>query len=514
MKNKLLALVLVCMLALTSVGFAAEVTPITDKPLTITAMGEKGPLNVKNYEDTVVGQWLTENLGITVKSEWYSSDIYTEKKGLAFASGDLPDLFINAGLSSVDQAKYGAQGALLPLNDLIEEYGVHTKKMFEEAPYIKALITAPDGNIYALPHVYTLVRDQAGGNRFWIHTGWLEKIGKEEPATLDEYYEVLKAFKECDYNGNGVADEIPLSGYEGESVDVMVMQALGLNVLDLDDYFDVRDGKVFFIPTDEAYHDYLAYMRKLYEEKLLDNEVFVQSYQQFSAKGAECLLGSFKDGASYYTCPNEGYEYTYMGAMTSERNDKPIYTINGGISIGKVAISVTNENPVETFKLLDWFYSEEGSIMNDWGPEGVAWEYNEDGTWSNLVGDGCETVQEWRQGYVTTGHFNQFGPDEFNQLQNNSNAMWLNQLTIDNYEPYFTYQFPDMMMTEEELETISGILTDIGKYVEEARARFIIGEDDVTADWDAYVKNFEAMHVAELLEVYQTAYDRYSAAMA
>jgi len=512
MGKKLLSLVIVCMLAMTSLALAEEITPIVDEPLTITAMGLKGTLFVENYEDTIVGKWLTENLGITVKSEWYSSDIWQEKKGLAFASGNLPDLFFNAGLSSIEQAKYGAQGALLSLNDLIEEYGVNTKAMFEEAPYIKASITTADGNIYALPYVETLVRD-LGGGRYWIHTGWLEKVGMEEPTTLDEYYDVLVAFKNTDCNGNGVADEIPLSGSDGVSVDCMVLRALGFNVLSLSDFFNVRDGKVFFIPGDEGYREYLEYMHKLYAEQLLDNEVFVQNYQQFVAKGEQSLLGSYEGSASYYIAPNDGYDYTYMGPMTSDRNDTPIFTINGGLSIGRTAICATTKHPVEIFKLLDFFYSEQGSLLNDWGPEGYAWEYNEDGTWSNLVGEGCETVQEWRQGYVTPCCFNQYGPYEFKLKQNNANAAWLNQLTIDNYEPYFTYRFPDLMLTEEELDTVSGALTDVGKYVEEARARFIIGEDDIAATWDAYVKNFEAMNIETVLNVYQTAYDRYAAAM-
>lgn len=46
----------------------------------------------------------------------------------------------------------------------------------------------------------------------WIYKPWLEKLNLSEPKTLDEFYNVLKAFKEKDPNGNGLADEIPFIG--------------------------------------------------------------------------------------------------------------------------------------------------------------------------------------------------------------------------------------------------------------------------------------------------------------
>ncbi len=77
--------------------------------------------------------------------------------------------------------------------------------------FYKDLITAPDGNIYALPQVnecYHCMYQQ----RMWIYKPWLDKLGLKMPTTTDEFYEVLKAFKTKDPNGNGKADEIPLSG--------------------------------------------------------------------------------------------------------------------------------------------------------------------------------------------------------------------------------------------------------------------------------------------------------------
>ena len=48
--------------------------------------------------------------------------------------------------------------------------------------------------------------------KLWINTQWLDNLGLEMPTTTEEFYQVMKAFKEQDANGNGdLNDEIPLS---------------------------------------------------------------------------------------------------------------------------------------------------------------------------------------------------------------------------------------------------------------------------------------------------------------
>ena len=69
-------------------------------------------------------------------------------------------------------------------------------------------------------------------------------------------------------------------------------------------------------------------------------------------------------------------------------------------------------------------------------------------------------------------------------------------------------------MNSDELFIATPIENDVKNYVANMRARFITGEDDIDAMWDSYVGAIDNMRVADLLEQYQTAYDRYVAAMA
>lgn len=124
-------------------------------------------------------------------------------------------MFFGANFTDTELMKYGADGTIIPLNDLIDKHMPNLKALFDKRPDIKAIVTAPDGNIYSLPAGEELGTGQEdiGSNPdfLYINQDWLKKLGLNMPTTLQEYHDVLLAFKTKDPNGNGKADEIPLS---------------------------------------------------------------------------------------------------------------------------------------------------------------------------------------------------------------------------------------------------------------------------------------------------------------
>ena len=90
------------------------------------------------------------------------------------------------------------------------------------------------------------------------------------PTTVDEWYEVLKAFKEKDPNGNGVADEIPLTGSAKQSLFDWIRYINPWGITDsLEENYlalDQETEKPVFIPADERYKEAVAFFHKLYEE--------------------------------------------------------------------------------------------------------------------------------------------------------------------------------------------------------------------------------------------------------
>jgi putative aldouronate transport system substrate-binding protein len=73
------------------------------------------------------------------------------------------------------------------------------------------MMTFPDGNIYTLAIALQVSHDDDGDAMFFMNKKWVDQVGKQIPTTTEELYDVLKAFKENDVNGNGNKDdEIPL----------------------------------------------------------------------------------------------------------------------------------------------------------------------------------------------------------------------------------------------------------------------------------------------------------------
>lgn len=67
-----------------------------------------------------------------------------------------------------------------------------------------------------------------------------------------------------------------------------------------------------------------------------------------------------------------------------------------------------------------------------------------------------------------------------------------------------------LKFTEDEQYVLDSRLTDIQTYYKEMEGKFITGVVDIETGWDEYCQTLEQMGVQEVLEVYQSAYDRWN----
>lgn len=166
------------------------------------------------------------------------------------------------------------------------------KQIFEEDPTIKAAITMPDGNIYCLPNIVNVPASKITPKTF-INTEWMKRVGVEMPTTTEEFYQMLKTFKENDGNGNGKDDEIPLGINTGIDTIILGLRgSWGLGTRGSSDFDIDPEGNLRFIKTDPHYKEVLQYINGLYKERLLDNDCFSPNIRtEFSGRGAQDLYG-------------------------------------------------------------------------------------------------------------------------------------------------------------------------------------------------------------------------------
>lgn len=429
-------------------------------------------------------------------------------------SGAWDDTSIDAFLfwnTLEEQTAYASAGLIQPIGDLIDLYAPNYKKMMDENPEIEKRTTLGDGKIYSFASINTVPRDLTF--KQFINQKWLDALGLDMPTTIEEFYDVLVAFKTQDPNGNGFADEIPLSSVGLNQTRNFLMSAFGYvsTGIEVGD-----DGKVVFVPATENYWNYIQFANKLYTEGLLDKDVFsMNADKDLAQKGSQNILGCFDGGAAYLIVGNNlDPDYTGVPALTSAVNDKQMWLGFGNeISPDTIVIKSTSPYQKEIVRWMDFFYTELGTQLESFGKEGVDWTWdNEEHTsWTFNVPEGMD-IEEYR-GTITPnvglgtipywcGDF--VLKDSTPQVQNINKAV-----EEAGYMDYLKVPYPSVTFTADESVELSTLQTDLNNLVESQEASLIAKKNLTREDFDKFQSSLKDARVARYVEIYQAAYDRY-----
>lgn len=480
--------------------------------------GSSNTTNTLDWNDILIWNEYEEMTNVSVDWEVVTPEATEEKRNLAMASGDLPDAFFGARFPAMDVQKYGEQGLLIPLNDLIEEHAPNLNKILEENPEIKKSITFADGNIYSLPYIFDPeFTSLLTGTMPYIRTDWLETLGMESPKTTDEFYEYLKAVKEGDPNGNGKADEIPFGTYAPVELVGYFTGSFGVANRGNPSYVDVdpETEEVRFYPTSDSYKEMLQYLNKLYSEGLIDQNLFSIEWAQFLANAAEDKYGSMMFYAPEVVVgPEIGVHYEGGHALEGPNGDNMFTKVAAPMAaVGAFAITNANENPIATIKWADYLYSEEGAQMYYMGFEGETFEYDEDGKAVYMdhimnSADGLTMEQEILKHLTWVGVS---APAMLKQEYFNGSESAPQALEAgEKLEPVLVEElWTNLTYTTEESQVLNTVGNDIEKYIEEMRDKFISGEASLDSDWNKYVENIEKIGLDKYMEVKKAAVERF-----
>ncbi|OIA99600.1 ABC transporter substrate-binding protein [Paenibacillus sp. LC231] len=490
--------------------------PIVDDKMTVTGFAGKFFANA-DWNNIKLWQEYEKMTNIQVQWDTVHKDNLAEKRNLLLAGGDYPEMFYASAFPRTDLLKYGKQGAFIPLNDLIDQYAPNFKALMEKYPVIEKGITMPDGNIYGLPTIYDPEFRSVLYGTPWVKSEWLTKLGLQEPQTLDEFYDMLKAFKEKDPNGNGQKDEYAWGGVGTAGIVNYLRGSFGLNyqgTSNINVDTDPASGKVRFIPTDPRYKELLQFVNKLYKDGLLEQDIMSVKSTEVDAKGVEGLLGVVDNVDPVAIYNQEGY--VGLPVLKGPHGDQMFSATGSPLgNIGMFVLTDKAKNPAALIRWMDYFYSDEGIRMFFMGWKDETYKEDAEGNvdyvddiknnpeglnLDQAVGQYLIWPGGYYPGFVTQKYFK--GAEGLPTSVENAKKA----------EPYVIPQdkvWPPFNFTADEQSELTGIQTDIHTYVDEMRDKFIAGNESFD-NWDQYVANLQKMGSERYLAIYQSAADRYT----
>ena len=433
-----------------------------------------------------------------------------EAFNLMMSSGNLADIIGYVDASSLE--KLGRDGGMIPLNDLIKEHAPNIQKVLDEDARFRQTAYSLDGNIYQIPKNQEL----KAAEFWWIRQDWLDKLNLKAPTTVDELHDVLYAFRNEDPNGNGLKDEIPLFDRAGwkQPDEYLYLWDTSLE-------FYPRDGKMKYEPLEENFKTGVSNMIKWYQEGLIDPEIFTRG-----ASSRDTLLGGDLGGCTHDWVSTANYNSTLqetipgfqMAAIAppADQNGVVKERVSRYPGVGW-GISSQCKDPVTVIKFMDYFFTEEGSDLMNWGIEGDTFTRDADGSkhftdtvlQSELTPIGYlrSIGAQYRIGMCQDGDYEYATMKEdgieANKLYNGHDE-WFD----DSLPPYLDGKMALKYTSDDETE-YKNIMASIKPYVDEKFQSWILGVNDFDSEYDIFIKELKARGIDRALEINQKAYDTF-----
>lgn len=499
---------------------------------TLTGMTSYPANTESNPNNRTIFKRLQEKTNVEIEWTAIQSDQWGDKITLNMSNPDtLTDFIFTAGFSDSDLLKYADQGIIIPLEEYIDAYMPNLSAVFEKYPEYRTMCTDSEGHIWALPWIEQLGSEktaiQTVGNMSFINKKWLDFLGLEVPTTVDEFEQVLIAFRDhaselqAEFNIDGSIIPMACIVNDGDQDPSILINGFGEGYGDADKgrHIAVTDDlEVICSATQEGYKKGIEWLHSLYAEGLIDPEAFTQEWSTYVSKGKS---GRYGVCFSWDVANIDNLQdWVPLPALTADtRNITPQNgSFTSGFDRGRCVVTAVAENPALVCAWLDQMYDPFQSPQNNWGTYGEDDEFdifelgeNENGEEmlkhaplgdaspvevreAECVGGPLAILDEYYGVYVTC-------PDDA-------------QYRLDWIKDYYTpdmntkYVYPNVFMSQEDTEELSNLQADIQKTINAKKSDWIMnGFTD--ADWDKYLKDLDAYGLQDYLDIFQKYLDSY-----
>ena len=474
--------------------------------------------------DSVISSWgestaaveMENRTGVHIDYIEVAPPTQGEALNLMFASGGFPDI-LNYAITGTYSVPYLIENDIaVDLTELMEDNAPSYTALMEADPALYLATVDDEGQIGGLAGYQYNAFTTTGTT---VRSDWVEKVGMKvnELQTIEDYHDFLSAVKSqglCEYplpmRYDAAISSSPflvaMGGYAGAATESSPQSF----------YYDDTDTMVYSYITD-TYRSYITMMAEWYKEGLITRDLLNSDMLDFSriADGSYAMF--WQDCMFMPNWIDSGKvndpDYMLAGAPEPKLEEGQVLGFGSVTDINiNLVICTTCKNPEVALQWLDYHFSEEGSILCQYGIEGEGLAYDKDGKpcYSDLISNNPDglTMDSALNAYaININMYAKNGATQltaYTELQQEALAAWdgQRQVTKSSFVRLFA-------LNSEETDIVQKYYTDISTYVSEQVGKYLIGEADIDTTWDEYVATVESMGIDQVVEAYVSAGERY-----
>ena len=499
----------------------ASVYPLcTDGSITLSIMlplTQYAPGSMSNYLDGTNLVWpeVLKRTGVNLDMTCVANASYQEQANLTIVSQILPDIMqVMNYAGGMDQAY--DDGLFVELNDY-QQYFPNYMKYVNMSDANQKAAYSEGGHMMGLSQVAEKTKPATLG--MYVRQDWLDTLNLEIPTKISEWHDMLLAFKN-NITGGGAPMDWSSDGF---LISNFMCGNYGI-CGGLGGYWVVRDNRVIYSPADEGFRSYLEELHSWYNEGLI-NQDFMSNELGAQFSGNMDLISSNTVGALQLTIsmggaffrnigmlPEDGY-YTMAPFPLNEDGSlakvQPIGKYAATVGNGGWMISAESQQIEHALQFLDYFYSDEGLILTNYGIEGETFEYDENGKPMQnefMTANPTYSQLQAQELYLIHNYFILSVDREFANIDEEGMKCW------DYMNTPGEYNMPALSFTADETSENASIASDLETFISEMTIKWIIGSEELTdSSWNAYLQKLSSMNYETLVSNYQAAYDRWLA---
>ena len=462
---------------------------------------------ITSYNDQEVFQEISKRTGIEVEFIHPALGQEQEQLGLLIASGELPDIIQIRGFYPGGAAAGVDDGVFLDMTDLMAQYAPDYYKIITSSDEAWRLATSNDNRITD----FNIIKQSAlAFTRINFLDTTVEKYGMTEmPVTIEDYDELFAKMQ---------ADGLPGFAPDGNGRVEQFMWPYGITP----EYSLDTEGNLQYGPYTEAYKDYLTMMNSWYTKGYLYKDfmsnltandrmsLFVNGQVGMMVNPVDLAQNNARAQGHEISIANyprleEGQEIPFETVSwdTLPITNEPMTTV----------ISADSKNKELAMQYLNYFYTQEGADLCNWGIEGKTYVVKEDGTkeYTDYMFNNPDIALADAQTMLkihlcaklaepdVVCNPNILVDEEAGKLRN----MYSDDTTVND-----SRTMPVFSMSLEASTERAEIMRDINTYIDEMTLKFITGATPLS-EFDTYMQTLKDMGIEDAIQITTDEYQRF-----